>query len=57
MKNGNNIKWIVRSDVKESNGETIELKGGWRLLRVCNRVIWYYVAQEDKKIIEEMYKL
>jgi len=32
MENENNIRWIVRSDVKESNGETIELVGGRRLL-------------------------
>jgi hypothetical protein len=47
----------MRSKVKESNGETIELVGGQRLLCVCNRVIWYCVAQEDKKRIEEMCKL
>jgi hypothetical protein len=29
----------MRSDEKESNGETIELVGDWRLLHVCNRVI------------------
>jgi hypothetical protein len=57
MKNGNNIKWIVRSDVKESNEETIELVGGQRLPRVCNKVIWYYVLQESKKGNKEMYKL
>jgi hypothetical protein len=43
--------------VKESNGETIELVGGRRLLHVCNRVISYCVAQEDKKRTEKMYKL
>jgi hypothetical protein len=44
MKNGKNIRWIVKSDVKESNGETIELVGDRRLLHVCNRVIWYCVT-------------
>jgi hypothetical protein len=44
MENGKNIRWIVRSDVKESNGEIIELVDGRRLLCVCNRVIWYYVT-------------
>jgi hypothetical protein len=57
MENENNIRWIVRSDVKESNGETIELVGGRRLLRVCNRVIWYCVTKEDKKRTKKMYKL
>jgi hypothetical protein len=57
MENEKNIRWIVRSDVKESNGETIELVGGRRLLRVYNRVIWYCVTKEDKKGIKEMYKL
>jgi hypothetical protein len=44
MENGKNIRWIMRSDVKESNRETIELVGGWRLLRICNTVVWYCVA-------------
>jgi hypothetical protein len=57
MKNGKNIRWIVRSDVKESNGEIIELVNGRRLLHVYNIVIWYYVTQEDKKRTKEMYKL
>jgi hypothetical protein len=43
MKNGKNIRWIVRNDMKESNGKTIQLMGCWRLLHVCNRVICYYV--------------
>lgn len=43
MKNENNIRWIVRSNVKESNGKIIELVGGWRLLGIYNRVIWYCV--------------
>jgi hypothetical protein len=57
MENGKNIRWIVRSDVKESNGEIIELVNGRRLLHVYNIVIWYYVTQEDKKRTKEMYKL
>jgi hypothetical protein len=57
MKNGKNMRWIVRSDVKESNRETIELVGGRRLLCVCNRVIWYCVTQEDKNRTEKMSKL
>jgi len=57
MENEKNIRWIVRSDVEESNGETIELVGGRRLLRVYNRVIWYCVTKEDNKRIKEMYKL
>jgi hypothetical protein len=42
MENGKNIRWIVRNDVKESNRETIELVGSRKLLRIYNRVIWYY---------------
>jgi hypothetical protein len=42
--NGKNIKWIVKSNVEKSNGEIVELVGGWRLLHVCNRVIWYCVT-------------
>jgi hypothetical protein len=57
MENGKNIRWIVRSDVEESNGETIELVGGRRLLCVYNRVIWYCVTKKDKKRIKVMYKL
>jgi hypothetical protein len=57
IENEKNIRWIVISDVKESNGEIIELVGGWSLLRVCNRVIWYYVTHKDKKRIEEKYTL
>jgi hypothetical protein len=57
MENGKNIRWIVRSDVKESNGEIIELVNGRRLLHVYNIVIWYYVTQKDKKRTKEMYKL
>jgi hypothetical protein len=57
MENEKNIRWIVRSDVKESNGEIIELVNGRRLLHVYNIVIWYYVTQEDKKRTKEMYKL
>jgi hypothetical protein len=57
MENGKNMRWIVRSDVKESNRETIELVGGRRLLCVCNRVIWYCVTQEDKNRTEKMSKL
>jgi hypothetical protein len=47
----------MKSNVKESNRETIELVGGRRLLRVCNRVIWHCITQKDKKRIEKMYKL
>jgi hypothetical protein len=43
----------MRSNVKESNGETIELVCNQKLLRVCNRVIWYCVTQEDKKRTED----
>ena len=57
MENEKNIRWIVRSDVKESNGEIIELVNGRRLLHVYNIVIWYYVTQKDKKRTKEMYKL
>ena len=28
MENEKNIRWIMRSNVKESNGEIIELMGG-----------------------------
>jgi hypothetical protein len=57
MENRKHIRWLVRSDVEESIGETIELVGSWKLLRICNRVIWYYVTQQDNKKIKEMYKL
>jgi len=58
MKNEKDIRWIVRSVVKESNGENNWI-GGWpkAILCICNRIIWYCVTQEHKKRNEKMYKL